>query len=147
LQGSGVILIDEIELHLHPYWQRRVIPALTRTFPNCQFIVTTHSPQVISHVKPEGIYVLEKTETGIMAYHPEASFGRDSNRILEELMYVTERPQEIQVKFLELFHLIDAGDLESARALRNDLEEAIGASEPQFAKADILIRRKEILDR
>ncbi|MEH1888392.1 MAG: AAA family ATPase [Nostoc sp.] len=59
LQGSGVVLIDEIELHLHPKWQREIIPALTRTFPNCQFIVTTHSPQVISQVKPEGIFITQ----------------------------------------------------------------------------------------
>ena len=45
-QGMGVVMIDEIELHLHPSWQRNVIPALDRTFPNCQFIVTTHSPLV-----------------------------------------------------------------------------------------------------
>ena len=57
-------IIDEIELHLHPKWQREIIPALTRTFPNCQFIVTTHSPQVVSHVKPEGIYKLEATSEG-----------------------------------------------------------------------------------
>ncbi|WP_309143275.1 AAA family ATPase [Nostoc sp. CHAB 5836] len=71
LQGSGVVLIDEIELHLHPKWQREIIPALTRTFPNCQFIVTTHSPQVISQVKPEGIYILEKTDEGVVARRPE----------------------------------------------------------------------------
>src|SRR5262249_41436262 len=45
LRGGGVALIDEIELHLYPGWQRRVIPALEQTFPNCQFILTTHSPQ------------------------------------------------------------------------------------------------------
>jgi predicted ATP-binding protein involved in virulence len=68
LQGSGVVLIDEIELHLHPKWQREIIPALTRTFPNCQFIVTTHSPQVISQVKPEGIYILERTDDRYRSY-------------------------------------------------------------------------------
>lgn len=73
LQGSGIILIDEIELHLHPGWQQRVIPSLTKTFPNCQFIVTTHSPQVVSHVKSEGIYLLEKQGTDITARHPKSS--------------------------------------------------------------------------
>jgi predicted ATP-binding protein involved in virulence len=147
LQGSGVVLIDEIELHLHPKWQREIIPALTRTFPNCQFIVTTHSPQVISHVKPEGIYILEKTDTGVIAKHPESSFGRDSNRILEDLMDVSERPQEIKESLLELFRLIDAGDLEGARQLRQNLAVEIGVDEPEFVRADVLIRRKEILKR
>jgi len=147
LQGYGVVLIDEIELHLHPKWQRMIIPALTRTFPNCQFIVTTHSPQVISEVKPEGIYILKKTDNGIIALRPESSYGRDSNRILEDLMDVPERPQKIQEKLLELFRLIDAGNLEGARQLRQQLAEKIGESEPDFVKADVLIRRKEILNR
>jgi predicted ATP-binding protein involved in virulence len=147
LQGYGVVLIDEIELHLHPKWQREIIPALTRTFPNCQFIVTTHSPQVISQVKPEGIYILEKTEEGIIAKKPESSFGRDSNRILEDLMDVPARPQKIKDDLLELFRLIDAGDLLGARQLRQQLADEIGADEPEFVRADVLIRRKEILNR
>ncbi|MEH1907928.1 AAA family ATPase [Nostoc sp.] len=147
LQGSGVVLIDEIELHLHPKWQREIIPALTRTFPNCQFIVTTHSPQILSQVKPEGIYILEKTDEGVVAKRPESSFGRDSNRILEDLMGVPERPQEIKESLLELFRLIDAGNIEGARQLRQQLANEIGADEPEFVKADVLIRRKEILNR
>ncbi|MBW4497810.1 MAG: AAA family ATPase [Oscillatoria princeps RMCB-10] len=147
LEGSGVVLIDEIELHLHPKWQREIIPALTRTFPNCQFIVTTHSPQVVSHVRPEGVYLLEKTPEGIVAKRPESSFGRDSNRILEDLMGVSERPQEIKEELLELFRLIDRGNLDGARQLRQQLANEIGADEPEFVRADILIRRKEILNK
>jgi len=147
LQGSGVVLIDEIELHLHPAWQRRIIPTLTQTFPNCQFIVTTHSPQVVSHVKPEGIFLLEKTPQGITARHPESSYGRDSNRILEDLMGVPKRPQDIKEELLELFRPIDSGELDAAREVRQKLASQIGNDEPEFAKADVLIRRKEILNR
>ena len=62
LEASAIVLIDEIELHLHPEWQRMIIPRLTKTFPNCQFIVTTHSPQVLSHVDPECIHILDYDE-------------------------------------------------------------------------------------
>ncbi|MEA5580341.1 AAA family ATPase [Nodularia harveyana UHCC-0300] len=147
LQGTGVVLIDEIELHLHPKWQRGIIPDLTRTFPNCQFIVTTHSPQVISDVKPEGIYILEKTDKGVIAKRPESSFGRDSNRILEDLMDVPERPLQIKESLLEMFRMIDAGNLEDARKVRQQLANDIGSDEPEFVRADVLIRRKEILNR
>lgn len=147
LEGSGVVLIDEIELHLHPKWQREIIPALTITFPNCQFIVTTHSPQVVSHVRPEGVYLLEKTPEGIVAKRPESSFGRDSNRILEDLMGVPDRPQDIKEDLLDLFRLIDRGNLDGARQLRQQLANEIGADEPEFVRADILIRRKEILNK
>jgi predicted ATP-binding protein involved in virulence len=147
LQGSGVVLIDEIELHLHPAWQRKVIPALTDTFRNCQFIVTTHSPQVLSQVKPDGIYILERTDEGMVAMRPESSYGRDSNRILEDLMDVPKRPQEIKDRLLELFRLIDKGDLDAAKQLRQQLEDEIGYDEPEFVSADVLMRRKEILKR
>lgn len=97
LQGSGIVLIDEIELHLHPAWQREIIPALIRTFPNCQFIVTTHSPQVLSQIKPDSIYILDLTADGIVARCPERSLGRDCNRILEELMGVPVPLQDVYV--------------------------------------------------
>lgn len=147
LQGSGVVLIDEIELHLHPKWQREIIPALTRTFPNCQFIVTTHSPQVLSQVKPEGIYILERTDAGIVAMRPESSYGRDTNRILEDLMDTPERPQEIKESLLELFRLIAKGELDSARQLHQKIADEIGADEPELVGASVSIRRREILGR
>ncbi|MBD1939603.1 AAA family ATPase [Microcoleus sp. FACHB-68] len=148
LEGAGVVLIDEIELHLHPEWQREIMPKLTSTFPNCQFIVTTHSPQVLSQVKPESIYILERTEEGeIIAKRPKSSFGRDSNRILEDSMGVPERPLEIKNKILKLFQIIDSGDIEAAQQLRQELADEIGSDEPEFVRADILIRRKEILNK
>ena len=145
LQGAGIILIDEIELHLHPQWQRGIIPKLTSTFPNCQFIVSTHSPQIVSDVKPESIYILQQTPQGLIATHPDSSYGRDSNRILEDLMGVPERPQWSDDGLRELFCLIDNGDLNGAKVLKAELELKIGLDEPEFAKADVLIRRKEIL--
>ncbi|MDJ0734978.1 MAG: AAA family ATPase [Nostocaceae cyanobacterium] len=146
LQGSGVVLIDEIELHLHPQWQREIIPALTRTFPNCQFIVTTHSPQIISHVKPGGIFILEKTDKGIIAKRPESSFGRDSNRILEDIMGVPARPEEIKHLLNHMFILIDEGNLDDARKLHQTIADRIGEDEPELVKAGVSIRRKEILN-
>ncbi|KAB8335132.1 AAA family ATPase [Scytonema tolypothrichoides VB-61278] len=147
LEGKGVVLIDEIELHLHPKWQRQVITAMTKTFPNCQFIITTHSPQVVSHVKPDSIYLLQATPDGIVAERPENSFGRDSNQILEDLMEVSERPQEIKDSLQNLFRLIDQGHLDNAKQLRQNLADKIGEDDPEFVRADVLIRRKEILNR
>ena len=147
LKASSVVLIDEIEQHLHPAWQREVIPKLTETFPNCQFIITTHSPQVFSQIKPNSVYILEKVDDNVVVKHPSSSFGRDSNRILEDLMKVPERPQEIKEKLMELFRLIDGGNLEEARELRLEIEREIGGDEPEFVRADILMRRREILNK
>lgn len=136
-------MIDEIELHLHPQWQRQVIPGLQRTFPNCQFIVSTHSPQVLSSVHPEGVRLLGATPAGIVVSQPGSSFGRDSNQILLELMGTPERPAAVRDDLNKLFSLIDHGALDEARALRKSLEAQIGADEPEFVRADIMIRRRE----
>ena len=144
--GSGVVLIDEIELHLHPKWQRMVIPALLRTFPNCQFIITTHSPQVLGEVKDGKIYRLANTESGVTA-EIVRTYGRDSNRILEDEMGVPKRSQKIKDGLRDLFRLIDDGNLPKARELQEYLKDEIGFDEPEFARADVLIHRKEVLGR
>jgi predicted ATP-binding protein involved in virulence len=147
LQGEGIVLIDEIELHFHPQWQRGILPTLASTFPNCQFIVSTHSPQIISDVQPEAVYLLQQTPNGLTASHPVSSYGRDSNQILEDLMGVPDRPQQIKNQLQQLFHLIDDGNLAAAQQLKEQLEQQIGFDEPEFVKADVMIRRKEILGR
>jgi len=142
LQGSGVVLIDEIELHLHPQWQRNIILRLQETFPNCQFIITTHSPQVISGVKY--VTLLDVTPEGITA-EQIPSYGKDSNRILETIMGTSSRPQKIMEDLQQLFELIDRGNLDDARQLRDRIAEEMEDQDPEFTKADWLIERKEIL--
>ena len=142
---SAVILIDEIESHLHPSWQRRILPALERAFPRCQLIATTHSPQVLSQVRPERIYLLRHEAEKLEAWSPKASFGRDSNQILMDILEADERPGEVKQKLSQYFLLIAQGNLQEARELRRNLEESIGPDEPEFARADVLLRAKELL--
>lgn len=146
LQGGGVILIDEIELHLHPSWQRQVIPALERTFPNCQFIVTTHSPAVIGHVHPESLFLLKPDATGIRAEKPSVSFGLDANRVLLEIMGVDERPHDIKVRLELIYTLLGNGKLQEARTEIEKLEAEMG-SDPELTRASAIIRRKEAIGR
>ncbi|HSN98915.1 MAG TPA: AAA family ATPase [Candidatus Nanopelagicales bacterium] len=147
LRGGGVVLIDEIELHLHPGWQRHIVPALERTFPHCQFIVTTHSPAVLGHVPPEAIHVLDLTREGIVERRPDASLGMDANRILEDVLGVSERPEKFKEKLLRLFRLIDEGKLHEARALWDDLAAVLGPTAPELARAEVLLMRRERLGR
>jgi predicted ATP-binding protein involved in virulence len=136
LEGEGIILIDEIELHLHPQWQRDIIPRLTSTFPNCQFIITTHSPQVLSNVKKENVFIVEDFQV----YPADAyTFGRDGNSILSELMGVTERPLGIQEKLTECRYKIDDGKIEEAKALLIELSNLIGDDDSEIIKANTLI--------
>jgi predicted ATP-binding protein involved in virulence len=147
LETSALVLIDEIELHLHPAWQRMIIPRLTETFPNCQFIVTTHSPQVLSHVDPECIHILDYDGDNVVVKRPDSSYGLDSNRILEDILGVPKRPQEIQERMSELFRTINNNDLEGAKEIVRELGEKIGISEPELVKAEATIKRREIIGR
>ena len=82
LKGDGIILIDEIDLHLHPKWQRLMIPQLTTIFPNCQFIITTHSPQVIGNTKPENIFILEQIDGELNYRKIDESLGMSVERVV-----------------------------------------------------------------
>ncbi|TAK28777.1 MAG: hypothetical protein EPO40_12745 [Myxococcaceae bacterium] len=113
LSGEAIVLIDEVELHLHPTWQRRVLGALRSTFPNCQFIVTTHSPQVLSEV-PNDAVVLVKDFQFVRPGAPTA--GRDSNAILTEAMGTPDRPVAQAAAIESIGALLDEGRHAEARA-------------------------------
>jgi predicted ATP-binding protein involved in virulence len=147
LHEAGLVLIDEIELHLHPAWQRIIIQRLTQTFPGCQFIVTTHSPQVLSNVQPECIHILAIEDDNVVVKRPERSYGRDSNRILEDIMGVSKRPPEIETRILELFRIIHDGELDRAKDLIQDLAIEIGIDEPELIRAASTIHRREVIGR
>lgn len=87
LEGEGVVLIDEIDLHMHPSWQRKVMGVLKKTFPNIQFIVTTHSPQVLGELNEDyNIFVLYHQDKCIVGRKYDSFIGWDSNVLLEEVM-------------------------------------------------------------
>ncbi|MBD2664642.1 hypothetical protein B6N60_01960 [Richelia sinica FACHB-800] len=135
-KGTGIILIDEIDLHLHPQWQRIVIPSFRRTFPNCQFIVTTHSPQVLSGVNRENVFILEDAKVLELTPH---TFGRDSNSILFEVMGVEKRPAQMQKRIDSCFELIDDGRLEEAKIKLKELSDLLGENDLDIIRANTLI--------
>jgi predicted ATP-binding protein involved in virulence len=141
-EGIGLVMIDEIELHLHPTWQRQVLRRLTSTFKNCQFIVTTHSPLVIGEVEARCIRFLERDEetNKVIATIPSEAYGLDTNRILDELMGASDRNKEIADKLHALFRLIDDEDFDGARQAITKLTEKLGESEPELTRARSLIK-------
>lgn len=136
LQGKGVVLIDEVDLHLHPQWQREVIPALGKTFPNCQFITTTHSPQVLSNVEKENILILEDYK---IVENTPFTYGRDSNSILYDLMNVEERPKKVKKELDKLYRLIDAEKVEEARMELKKLANALGEDDKEIVRANMYL--------
>ncbi|MBC1195860.1 AAA family ATPase [Microcystis aeruginosa BLCCF158] len=145
LTGNGVIIIDEIDLHLHPQWQRFVVPKLLEVFPNCQFFISTHSPNIITHVQPESLHFMEQTEMGIKFHPVQESYGKNVDRILEDLMGLeTTRPKEIAEALKDIYEQISQNQLEAAKNNINDLRAKI-QDDPELIKAEVIIRRKEII--
>ncbi len=142
----GIVLIDEVDMHLHPEWQQLVLQNLEEAFPNIQFIVTTHSPQVLSTVKKESIIVLGRT--GKVQPIFGETYGEASNDILTEVMHVNPKPRIEQVVEVERYlNMIDLGKHESieGKALRAKLESMLGQEHHELQKADRKIRRKGLL--
>lgn len=122
-ETPGLVLIDELDLHLHPRWQRRVISDLKRIFPKIQFFATTHSPQVIGEARPEEIVLL--TPTGEQKRAPQ-SYGMDSNWVLECVMEAEGRDPKVAKEIARLYDEIEDGKFEEARARIVNLRKEIG---------------------
>jgi len=144
-ETEGVILIDEIDLHLHPTWQHEVIPRLLKTFPKCQFLISTHSPHVITHVPSESIFALTMQGENIAIEHALESYGKNVERILEDFMEMkTTRPNRVAVDLNTIYTLIDAGKLDNAKKKIEVLRGILG-SDPELTRSAALIKRKELL--
>jgi predicted ATP-binding protein involved in virulence len=123
LDGEGVVLIDEIDLHLHPKWQRSVVMSLERTFPNCQFIITTHSPQVVGELPPEAVLLLRD---GKFMGHAERSLGLSSGEVLEELMEGKASNVEVASELNTVRSLLDLDDITGAQEALSRLRQRVG---------------------
>lgn len=138
LEGEGIIMIDEIDLHLHPGWQRMIVPRLLETFPNCQFIITTHSPQVLGEVPADKIIVLDR-EPGtndIVAKKLNQSLGLNADIILEDIMGAKSRNENVEQKLNEIFTLVDDNNYEKARDEIAKLRKTVKGSLPEIDEAE-----------
>lgn len=140
----GIVLIDEIELHLHPKWQREVIPKLLEIFPLCQFIVTTHSPQVLGGVRDGNIVFLKNSEKGIIAKEcNENLYGMSSNDILETVMGGLERDKDITRRMREFYDALENDELPEAQTVFDALKRETNI--PEIETMAMRLRRKEFL--
>lgn len=136
LRTSGVVLIDEIDLHLHPEWQKRVVKDLQEAFPNIQFVVTTHAPLVIGSLRDGKIFSIKDNQ----AYDFPLQTGKDANYILNE-MGTAEMDDEIKTLLNRYFILIEKGNgmEEEALALREQLESRLGKGHTELQRADMML--------
>lgn len=134
--GQAIVLIDEIDLHLHPRWQREIISKLRETFPSCQFIATTHSPQVIGEVEHERIQIIK--EGKVRSSLP--SYGLDSSRVLEGIMDTESRTGEVQKLIKQISDSIGEEDFENSRELLTDLKKKLRRdNDPEVTRLQTLL--------
>ena len=134
-EAAAVVLIDEIDLHLHPKWQRQVVHNLRAAFPQCQFIATTHSPQVIGEVEHERIQIIADGQV----YSPTHSYGVDSSRVLEEVMGSDPRAKEVQDLLSEISQAIGRHQFDHARELLNQIVDRLGETDPEVTRIRTLL--------
>lgn len=130
LAQESIVLIDELELHLHPGLQRAILPRLRTVFPNAQFVVTTHSPQVLSSVHARSIRLLSEFQL-----HPleGETWRRDTNRILESVFGDPGRPPDVAAKLNALRAAVDEDRVTDARRLIDELRDLLeGDDDPDI---------------
>ena len=133
-EAPGFVCIDEIELHLHPAWQRKILTSLMDLFPRCQFVASTHSPQVIGSVAARHVRLLASDGNGhIDATAPIASKGRDSNYVLEGILDTPEQDPGVDELFAKFDHLVDAGAFDEADRVLDELDDIVEGKSSRVA--------------
>ena len=141
-EAPGFVCIDEIELHLHPAWQREILTSLTDLFPRCQFVVSTHSPQVIGGVAAQHVRLLSSDRNGhIHVTQPIASRGRDANYVLEGVMDTPEQDPRVDGLFAKFDHLIDEGAFDEADQVLDALDKLVEGKSSRVALRRAKCRR------
>lgn len=136
-KGDGVVLIDEVDLHLHPAWQQKVIDNLMDIFPKVQFIVSTHAPAIISSVKTEKLRILSDKEVCLT---DNQVYGKDVNSVMKEIMGVNDRPDKIVELFEEFYRLLSEKKYDEAGTVLDKLDEERGYHDPEIAKCRVKLK-------
>ncbi len=135
-------MIDEIDLHLHPRCQARILEDLVRIFPNVQFIVTTHSPVVVASVPRGNIRILGEDAATVPAMETR---GRDAGDILNTVLGASSRPEEAGRLFDFFNCAVDEERFDDARLALQKLEEFVGVDDPDVVAAKTTLELEELL--
>ncbi|NOQ36632.1 MAG: AAA family ATPase [Methylococcaceae bacterium] len=141
LEGKGVVLIDEIDMHLHPKWQRSIVSNLQKTFPNCQFILTTHSPAVVSDSPNLLVYELDDGEVN----SAPNLYGMEVNQVLLQGMDAEIINEDVQQKLDDILDSIQEQQFDNARKKLEKLEKILSSDNLELGKVSLLLRKMELL--
>ena len=141
IKTSGLVLIDEIDLHLHPAWQRTILHEISAIFPEVQFIVSTHAPAVIQSVRSENLIILEN---GHFRKPGSEIYGRDVNGTLKSIMNVKERPDYISDKFDSFYSYMDSEKYSEAADVLDNLEDLLGSDDSEIAACRVRLDLEQL---
>lgn len=142
LEGSGIVLIDEIDLHLHPSWQAKVLPTLLQVFPNIQFIVSTHAPKVLGEIGDEvNIIRLQEADGKVEVRQIEPLNGWDVNTILEEYMDTNALNEQTEHLIGQMNQYIFEKKYDEAEELVNQLASMTDEKNTDVVRGRILIAK------
>ena len=142
LLGEGVVLIDEIELHMHPAWQRKILSKLKKTFPNIQFIITTHSPQVLGETGDDFSLFSLTAANGEIEYTKIASLiGWNSNYILEDYMGAASLNLQTKELISSMYKNYENRNYIIAKEKAEKLEQITNSLHEDVVKINILLER------
>ena len=127
-------------MHLHPQWQRSIIQRLQTTFPNCQFILTTHSPLVISDTQNILVYDLDGQEVNALP----SLYGQDANTVLLQYMDTSYRNPEVTEQIIQAMDAIQNNDLELANQLIQTLKLELGESQLDVMRLVAMLKKRTL---
>lgn len=133
--ARGIVLIDEIDMHLHPKWQWNIISALVSVFPNIQFIATTHAPILFASAKNVQVIDIDKEEIEYSKSH----YGIDINESIQEFQQTDELPRLIKQLSDKIYDAVDDGEFNGAELLLKELEAALEENHPLVTKFRTLL--------
>lgn len=136
-RSHGVAIIDEIDLHLHPSLQLKVLDSLHRTFPNIQFIVSSHAPMVMTGVDSSDInsvkYMKYDKDSKMYFVENVNTFGMDISSIAESILNVPRREPSVALKLKQLEDFIDSGDMTKAKVALAEMKAGFGERIPELS--------------
>ncbi len=136
---DGIVLIDELDVHLHPDWQRKIICGLPKAFPSVQFIVTTHSPSVIGETPPSSLFLLSHGHLS----KRDQSYGLNVSEVTAEILGASDQSEDIKAEDQTIRELVEEHKLEEARSKLYALENKLGGSTQTTRSLDAIISLAE----
>ena len=142
LESEGIVIIDEIELHLHPILQRRVVATLRAVLPNIQFLISTHSPQVLGDIPDDmKVFKLSCVNSNFAISEMQTLRGWDVNSILENYMQTPSQNLEKRGQISKAYELVKVGEYDSAEDIADQLEKMTNNRNADVVRLRFLINR------